>query len=322
MTKKQRMLELAKLVLAERGLSFDAILTSADCLMAMPDRHVPDMLSLRHFVFDVLDLLLGQSDRCDVHHPKAARWVRRWRKVWWPREALAGRPDATWTTDARLRYRTLTGPVPDAKEGLAERFVGKTVYEALGEMDPDHRLVALHEAALRGETRATHAYIDDGVQYITVAPRMSKGRVVGVVGTTVRLPKADLVDGLADEGKWAPFYALLDRELRYVSLNGPGLAAVGLAEGDVAGKTAEEFWAGHPQGAEVLAVMRRALSGETAQGVIEFDGRTSKFLCMPRYDPDGLVLMGVAAVVVVADGLVRKDPDWLKQYGGRKAQKN
>jgi hypothetical protein len=314
MTKKQRLMELVHIILDERKVVGDELLTCADCLMALPDRHIPDELSLRHFAHDILDLFFGRCDRCNLHHPKAAKWVRKWRKVWYPRPAgTSGVADAAWTTDSRLKYRSLTGPATEGRDDLQERFVGRTAYEALGEYDPDHKLLAIHEAALRGETRAAHGHIGDNYWYVTASPRMHRGRVVGVDGTAVRLPDADVVGLLDAADAGTPMYSLLDRDLTYLSVTGDGLVELGLTETQVVGRPAPDVWGSgdHP----APAGMRRALAGETAEGVFEFADRQVRFLYMPRYDPDGLVLVGVAGVVVVGPP-PGPMPDWLDRYGG------
>jgi hypothetical protein len=311
MTKKQRAIALLSSLIQSQPISADDRLSTLDAFLHLPDKYIPDDPSLRHFVHDSVDLFLGRCDRCDVHHPGAARWLRKWRKKW-VAQVVEHRPEVVWATDARLRYRHMAGDATANRAEVVAKFVGRTVREVMAEYDDSESLVVMHEAALRGQARAGH-YRFKGVEwYVTVAPRMSKGRVAGTVGTALRLPHGSVADIL---GRCRSIYTLVDRGLKYVSVSGDGLAAVGMEEGDMLGRSVKDFW-GKDESHPIVSAVLLAMRGQVVEGEVERDGHSLRFRHMPRYDPDGLVLVGVGGILVVVPKTEQKAEDWLAEFSG------
>jgi hypothetical protein len=286
MTKKQRAIALLSSLIQSQGISADDQLMALDAFLHLPDKHIPDDQSLRHFIHDSVDLFLGRCDRCDTHHPGAARWLRRWRKKWVSQ--TGHRPEAVWTTDVKLRYLQMTGDHVAGRPSVVAKFVGRTVHEAMAEYDRAEDVVALHEAALEGHARAGHYRLRGEEWYVTVSPRLSRGRLVGTVGTATRLPSGSVAEML---GLGRPVCTLVGRDLRYVSVSGEGLADLGMEEDRLVGKSVEDFW-GDDESHPVVNAARRSLGGEVVEDEFDLNGRSLRFRYMPRYDTDGLVLVG------------------------------
>ena len=82
MTRTQRLLELAKIIMTGRNLDSYDQLSCADCLMVLPDRYIPRFPSLRHFAFDIVEYFFGDSDHCEMNYPQVASYIKRWKRVW------------------------------------------------------------------------------------------------------------------------------------------------------------------------------------------------------------------------------------------------
>src|SRR5262245_53783803 len=123
MSARQRLIELVKVLLSQREVCNDAAASCLDCLLTLPQQHIPAHRSLRYFAYDLLDYFLGDSDRCELHHPMAAKYIKRWKKTWQvrplPASCIPDHPTVVWTTDRSLIFEAMAGEGILSRAGLS-----------------------------------------------------------------------------------------------------------------------------------------------------------------------------------------------------------
>jgi hypothetical protein len=77
---KERFVELVRILLEER--EGDERLACLDCLMSIPDKRVPDRACLAYFAHGMVRYFFDGGGGAELHYPRAAAWVRRWKDTW------------------------------------------------------------------------------------------------------------------------------------------------------------------------------------------------------------------------------------------------
>jgi hypothetical protein len=84
-TDLMRLVELVKAVLEQDDLDGSVVLVCLDCFLAFPVELIPKRPSLRYMANDAVSYFLGVNRHCEVHYPDVAKFIRKWKRVWWPR---------------------------------------------------------------------------------------------------------------------------------------------------------------------------------------------------------------------------------------------
>lgn len=299
MTKKQRMMELVHLVLRQQQVIDEDWLTVCDCFVAMPDRCIPDTLSLRHFVHDALDYFFGRDGRCEMSYARAAKYIKKWRETWVPRHeeryggVPAGHTAVFWTVDTNLLIEEVKGGALSVINLAPEDFVGKTMSEFWGSCSEAHPVVGPCAKALRGEVVTQSVDFAGHRWNYTVTPRVEDGRITGAHATAVLLDPAGptlprQLDVVVSEEEEGVVVIRTDRRLRVVSALGDVLKPKPDAH---VGANLADYYA--PSEMHILDQIQRSLGGECISRRVYFRGRQWQVMTAPRAEAHGVLLTAV-----------------------------
>ncbi len=206
---------LTQAVLAStRGVSPTQILECLDCVTMAPPSCLPDERSLSLFVTDFINYFFNRNEHLRLNHPRAAKYVTKWRARWMAGPApvlLTDPPELDLAAaDARRpacllfdQHRAVGagglgfGLLPTA----AAACVGQTpehVFAACG-VDPRDFLPRL-QAAMSQKTCCHVAYVNERQWFASFQPALAGGEVVGATVLMLPVRRPSALESLSPQG--------------------------------------------------------------------------------------------------------------------------
>src|SRR5687767_7527905 len=97
-------------------------------------------------------------------------------------------PGTYWVVDHELRILSVGGPIEQIMGYPADRFLGKTMHDALAADPSSGDVIEMHQRALHGDTARDETEYRGKVFTTTVSPyRNVAGDIVGAVGMSIEV---------------------------------------------------------------------------------------------------------------------------------------
>ncbi|MEW6269225.1 MAG: ATP-binding protein, partial [Thermodesulfobacteriota bacterium] len=212
----------------------------------------------------------------------------------------------SWTTDADLRFTSVSGMLPIAGAPAAA-LIGVSLYDFFQTDDAGFAPIANHLLALQGRPGSYETTFGGRIfDYRLEALRDASGRITGVIGTALDVTDRKRSEtALREQEARVRFLmeqipAILwttDRELRITSSMGAGLAAIGLAPEQLNGRSLREYLAAHELGESQIEGHLAALRGESGLYEGQWSGRDYETYFQPLRDVDDAIV-GVVGLTI------------------------
>ncbi len=204
--------------------------------------------------------------------------------------------------DKDFRYQLVEGQGLENHGLTNDSILGLTPWEVVGGIQAD-QAVQHFKAALAGETRNFETERDGRYYQVRVAPLRDEHGVIssamavyidvtGMKATEASRQRRGEIYRAIVRNLPGAIAAVFDKDLRYLVVDGHGLADLNLTPEMVEGKTAMEFW-GDDRRDSVVRHLQATIDGEpqSYEGVIQ--GREYEIRSVPIPEPDGSINIGV-----------------------------
>ncbi|RYX83892.1 PAS domain S-box protein [bacterium] len=190
---------------------------------------------------------------------------------------------SVYLLDLDKRFLLVEGKGLGAVGLSREDAIGKTVLEVFGETTLGHHLNEIYDTALDGETVTREVEVNGHHRLLHILPvRDEQGNVIHILAMTQDVTEQRKArEALEHSQKLYQALAnnvpngsvlLLDRDLRFVLVEGQKLPPVGMTKQEMVGKHLDEVFGNSPGNEEALRLYRNALEGESGSTEVAING--------------------------------------------------
>ncbi|MCA9305024.1 MAG: PAS domain-containing protein [Phycisphaerales bacterium] len=274
--------------------SFDRAnaITHVRCLLT-PDRDpYGNVQGVYSVTFDITDRVRAEQQQSE--HASRLRLM------------IEQMPAIMWATDVDLRFVSIEGRALEAVGIRPEESIGKTLFEFYGTEDRTYPALAAHLRAVTGSHENYQCELQGRSLEVHVEPlNDDRGRIIGTIGVALDVTERKRAEHQRSEQanrlrlmieQMPAIIWTTDRNLRFTSIDGRGLEALGQRPGEQVEMSLFEFFGTDDRDFAPIAAHLRAVGGSLENYEIEWQGCSFEVHVEPLNDDHGRIIgtIGVA----------------------------